>query len=246
MEFERDAKGRDIKITFFNAAGKPAANGEGVYGYKLERDDSGRIIQLVNLGRDGQPSANRAGLIAFNMSWGKGIESEVRDAKGQPARVEWCRRIVTEYDSAGNAVRVTYLGTDGKPVRPRRSRAMVCSGDEAQRARGIDATHLFQSRREARLNRSASSTSLTTTSVIRRTFNSAARALPASRSVLQSTPTATSLRKNFWTPRANRSWAIKVMRSNAVLTLRAEGIRIEETYFDAGRKKLTVTAGITG
>ena len=107
MEFERDAKGRDLKITFFDASGQPAINGEGVYGYKLERDDSGRITQLVNLGRDGQPMANRAGLIAFNKSWGKEVRLEVRDAKGQPTLWNGFAATLTEYDSAGNAVRVS-------------------------------------------------------------------------------------------------------------------------------------------
>ena len=32
MEFERDSKGRDVKVSFFSANGNPAPNGEGVYG----------------------------------------------------------------------------------------------------------------------------------------------------------------------------------------------------------------------
>ena len=116
MEFERDARGRDLKISFFNAAGKPAANGEGVYGYALERDDAGRIIQLVNLGLNGQPAANRAGMIAFNMSWGREDRVEVRDAKGQPSVWNGIAAIVRENDGAGNPVRVTNLDAGGKPV----------------------------------------------------------------------------------------------------------------------------------
>jgi serine/threonine protein kinase len=117
MEFERDAKGRDTKIIFFNIEGKPAANGEGVYGYKLEHDDAGRITQLVNLGPDGQPAANRVGLIAYSMNWGKEDRLEVRDAKGQPSVWNGIAAVVREYDSAGNSVRVTNLDTEGKPVR---------------------------------------------------------------------------------------------------------------------------------
>jgi len=116
MEFERDAKGRDMKISFFNAAGKPAANGEGVYGYKLERDGAGRIVQLVNLGPDGQPTANHVGLTAYTLSWGQELRAEVRDAKGQPAVWNGIAAIVTEYDSAGNKTRISYLAPDGKPV----------------------------------------------------------------------------------------------------------------------------------
>ena len=117
MEFERDAKGRDMKISFFNAAGNPAANGEGVYGYKLEHDEAGRITQLVNLGADGQPAANRAGVIAYDMHWGKEERFEIRDAKGQPSAWYGIATAVREYDSAGNQVRVTNLDTEGKPVR---------------------------------------------------------------------------------------------------------------------------------
>ena len=117
MEFERDAKGRDTKITFFNTAGQPAANGEGAYGYKLEYDEAGRILQLVNLGADGKPAPNRAGLTAFSTSWGKEIRSEVRDAEGKPALWNGVAAIVVELDNSGNAVRISNLGSDGKPVR---------------------------------------------------------------------------------------------------------------------------------
>lgn len=117
MELERDSKGRDTKITFFNTAGQPAPNGEGVYGYKLEYDDAGRVVKLVNLGADGKPAPNRAGLTALTMSLGKEIRMEVRDAEGKPALWNGVATIVTEQDEAGNAVRVTNLGSDGKPVR---------------------------------------------------------------------------------------------------------------------------------
>ncbi len=120
LEFERDANGRDSKITFFNAAGKPAANGEGVYGYKLERDAAGRIVQLFNLGQDGQPAPNRAGLTALSLTWNAGgrvTRFEVRDAKGQPAAWNGISVLLTEYDSSGNAVRVSSVGADGQPER---------------------------------------------------------------------------------------------------------------------------------
>ena len=116
MEFERDAKGRDVKITFFNASGQPAANGEGVYGYKLNRDDAGRIVQLVNLGRDGQPAMNRNDLIAYSVKYGKDIRFEALDAKGSPAVWNGISAVVHEVDSVGNPLRISNLGSDGKPV----------------------------------------------------------------------------------------------------------------------------------
>jgi serine/threonine protein kinase len=117
LEFERDKKGRDVKISFFDAGGKPAPNGEGVYSYKLERDDAGRIVHLENLGSDGQPVANRAGLIAFNTSWGKESRFELRDAKGQPVIWKGVAAIVTAYDDAGNPTRISNIASDGQPAR---------------------------------------------------------------------------------------------------------------------------------
>lgn len=120
LEFERDANGRDSKITFFNAAGKPAANGEGVYGYKLERDAAGRIVQLFNLGQDGQPAPNRAGLTALSLIWNAANQAtrmEVRDAKGQPAGWNGISVLLTEYDSSGNSIRVSNVAADGQPER---------------------------------------------------------------------------------------------------------------------------------
>ena len=115
MEFERDAKGHDVKVTFFNAAGQPTANGEGVFGYKLDRDDAGRIVRITNLGRDGQPNSNRADAIGFAIQWGKDTRLQPLDAKGKPTLWNGIATVVTEYDSAGNPIRISHLGPDGKP-----------------------------------------------------------------------------------------------------------------------------------
>jgi YD repeat-containing protein len=117
MEFERDAKGRDVKIRFLNAAGKPAPNGEKVYGYNLTRDDSGRIVQLLNVGADGQPGPNRVDLTGFNLKWENGVRFEACDAQGQPVVWNGISAIVTELDSSGNPMRVSNLRNDGEPVR---------------------------------------------------------------------------------------------------------------------------------
>ncbi len=117
MEFERDAKGRDVKIRFLNAAGKPTPNGEKVYGYNLARDESGRIVQLLNVGADGQPAPNRVDLTGFNLKWEKDVRFEPCDAKGQPVVWIGISAIVTEFDSSGNPIRTSNLGADGQPVR---------------------------------------------------------------------------------------------------------------------------------
>jgi predicted Ser/Thr protein kinase len=117
MEIERDKKGRDVKVTFFDAAGKPVPNGEGVYAYKLERDEVGRIVRLENLGADGQPAPNRLDQPGFSVNWGKVSRFEVRDTKGQPLVWKGIAAVVTEFDAAGNATRVSCLGSDGQPSR---------------------------------------------------------------------------------------------------------------------------------
>lgn len=116
LEFERDPRGFDSKITFFDAAGKPATNGEGVYGYKLDRDDKGRIIKVVNLDPNGAPAANRIGITAFTLSWGPIVKFEPKDAQGQPTLWNNVSAVVTELDGNGNAIRITNVGSDGKPV----------------------------------------------------------------------------------------------------------------------------------
>jgi hypothetical protein len=115
LEFERDPQGRDHRVTFFNGVGQPAANGEGVYGYELDHDRPGHITNLVNLGADGAPAANRTGLIGYAATWGKDVRYDVRDGAGQPATWNGIAAIVSELDSAGNLVRSTSLGADGKP-----------------------------------------------------------------------------------------------------------------------------------
>jgi hypothetical protein len=120
MRFERDSAGRDLKVHFFNGAGQPTLNGEGVYGYQLERDGAGRVARLTNLDVQGKPVANRAGVIASTTTWdgnGRRIRGENRDADGKPVAINGVVAATTEYDSAGNASRVSLLGPDGKLAR---------------------------------------------------------------------------------------------------------------------------------
>jgi tetratricopeptide (TPR) repeat protein/tRNA A-37 threonylcarbamoyl transferase component Bud32 len=120
MEIERDANGRDVKVSFFNGEGKPAANGEGVYGYKLERDAAGRIVRLFNLGQDGQPAANNAGQISLAMTWGPAgrvVRIDMCDGAGKPAAWNGVSAMTIDYDALGNLIGLVRLGADGKPAR---------------------------------------------------------------------------------------------------------------------------------
>jgi hypothetical protein len=120
MAFERDVAGRDRRVTFFNGAGQPTPNGEGVYGYKLDRNEAGWLTLLTNIDAQGKPMANRAGVIAYAATFdkdGRLIRSETRDADGKPATTNGIAALAIEYDNAGNASRVTGLGPDGKLAR---------------------------------------------------------------------------------------------------------------------------------
>lgn len=120
LRIQRDAQGRDVKIAFFNSVGEPTPNGEGVYGYQAERNQAGRTTLLTNLDREGKPMANRAGLTALALTWdgnSRVTKVELRDGEGRPALSNGVAASVIEYDAAGNAIRQTRLGADGKLAR---------------------------------------------------------------------------------------------------------------------------------
>ncbi|PZR75038.1 MAG: hypothetical protein DLM73_06270 [Chthoniobacterales bacterium] len=120
MDLERDANGRDVKVSFFDSVGQPAKNGEGVYGYKMERDAAGRIARLFNLGPDGTPAPNREGQIAFAFAWdggGRLLRIDMCDGAGKPAAWSGVSAKTIEYDAKDNSTRVVQLGPDGKPAR---------------------------------------------------------------------------------------------------------------------------------
>ncbi len=119
LEFQRDAAGRDTLVRFFDAADRPAPNGEKVYGYRIERDATGHILRLFNLGRDGSPAPNRDGLSALAYRRGKDgrlarcdmLDAEAKPlAQGGPSSMTW------DYDAAGNAIRLNWLDVQGKPL----------------------------------------------------------------------------------------------------------------------------------
>ncbi|HYJ03678.1 MAG TPA: hypothetical protein VEX43_00975, partial [Chthoniobacterales bacterium] len=120
IRVQRDAQGRDVKIAFYNTGEEPTPNGEGVYGYKAERNAAGHITLLTNLDREGKPAANRAGLtaLAYNRDGnGRVTRVEVRDGEGRPALFDGVAAATLEHDSAGNVIRETRFGADGKLAR---------------------------------------------------------------------------------------------------------------------------------
>ncbi|HSV61992.1 MAG TPA: serine/threonine-protein kinase, partial [Chthoniobacterales bacterium] len=120
MEFERDAAGRDLKVSFFNGAGQPTPNGEGVYGYKMERNGTGQLARITNFDSQGKPMANRAGVVAYALTrdnFGRTIRVDFQDGNEKAAAVGGTSAVTTEYNANGTAERVTILGTDGKTAR---------------------------------------------------------------------------------------------------------------------------------
>ncbi|HSI14808.1 MAG TPA: serine/threonine-protein kinase [Chthoniobacter sp.] len=120
MEFERDKAGRDTRVSFYNSGGKPAANGEGVYAYQLDRDAQERVSRLTNLDRNGKPAPNRAGLTGCELKLDTAnrlARIEMRDEVGQLALWNGVAALVTEYDAAGNAIRVRRLDMHDQPMR---------------------------------------------------------------------------------------------------------------------------------
>jgi hypothetical protein len=239
MEFERDPIGRDIKISFFNAAGKPAANGEGVYGYKLERDDAGHITRLINLGPDGQPIANRTGLTACTITWGKEARFEVRDAKGQPAVWNGLAAILTQYDGAGNLSRISNLAPDGNPVRA----AGIGSVQELKRNEHGELTQrtVFQAGEDGSLKQ------LNQTNYSYDEFGHPAdiQFVGANtwHSALSHDANGNAIEEKFLDAKGSpvagdQGYAIRRLAYNSG----PQGVRIEETYFDAAGNK-TYTKG---
>ena len=120
IEFERDDAGRDIKATFFNGSGQPAANSEGAFGYLIQRNPNGQIVKLVSLGKDGNPAPNMGGQVGFAFTLdprGLTTRTEFRDEQDRPATLHGIAALTTDYDAVGNAVRVTRLSPEGKPVK---------------------------------------------------------------------------------------------------------------------------------
>ena len=119
IEFERDAAGRDIKAMFFSGSGQPAANSEGVYGYALQRDNAGRLVHLTNLDKEGKPGANKAGQIAsaFRLdARGLIMRSEFRDADDKPVSHQGMFALTTDFDSLGNTARLIRVDANNHPV----------------------------------------------------------------------------------------------------------------------------------
>jgi predicted Ser/Thr protein kinase len=229
---ERDAKGRDVKVNFFNAAGWPAANGEEVYGYKLEYDDAGRLSQLVNLGSDGHPTANSAGFTALAYSWGKEFRAEVRDAKGQPALWNGIAAFVTELDTAGNATRLTTLGADGKPLRDAKDFWSVQEIKRNEHGEAIEHTY-FKADAEGALKQ-INQTNISYDDFGHPTERRIKIGETVSRIAWQRDANGNIIEEKFLD--AN---GVPVMKEEGYAIKRrsytsgAQGLRIEETYFDA-------------
>lgn len=119
VEFVRDAAGRDLEVYFFNGSGKPAANEEGVFGFRVEYDSAGRISQLTNVDQNGQPMKNRVGMIAQGFAYdalSQLARLEYRDGTGRAALWRGIAVVTLDYDAAGNIISVRNWSGENKLV----------------------------------------------------------------------------------------------------------------------------------
>lgn len=118
-EFSREAAGYDLTVRFFSGSGRPAANSEGVFGYRAERDAAGRITQLTNLDEKDEAMKNRIGIIAMGFTWNAQDQMahyEYRDVTGRITPWNGVAFVTMEYDAPGNLTGVRRFDSENKPV----------------------------------------------------------------------------------------------------------------------------------
>jgi len=119
VKFVRDKEGRDLEAYFFNGSGKPAANDEGVFGFRADRDSAGHVVQLTNLNANGEPMENQLGMIAQGMSYdarGYPVRYEFRDGAGRATSWRGVAITTYDYDGAGNVTAIRRCNSEGKPI----------------------------------------------------------------------------------------------------------------------------------
>ena len=119
VKFVRDAAGRDLDVRFFNGSGKPAANEEEVFGFRIDCDSAGRLVQLTNLDQNGQPMKNRLGMIAEGFAYtalGQLARLEYRDGAGRAAPWHGIAVVTLDYDAAGNIISLRRWSSENKLV----------------------------------------------------------------------------------------------------------------------------------
>jgi hypothetical protein len=119
VEYVRDAAGRDLEVYFFNGSGKPAANEEGVFGFRIEYDSAGRISHLTNVDQNGQPMKNRLGMIAQGYAYdalSQLARLEYRDGTGRAAPWHGVAALTLDYDAVGNIISLRNWNSENKLV----------------------------------------------------------------------------------------------------------------------------------
>jgi hypothetical protein len=144
---ERDERGFVTSLRYFDDAGRPAEDDEGVHERELALDDGGRIRGVVAWGPEGDPTAMADGSHARTYrrdARGFVVRIERRGTDGRPLRGAWMgaaserdndawgNRIASreldergtvlwqekiERDDRGQIVRTAVTGADGKPIR---------------------------------------------------------------------------------------------------------------------------------
>ncbi|MBR1979625.1 MAG: toll/interleukin-1 receptor domain-containing protein, partial [Akkermansia sp.] len=116
--YERDAQGRVVKMRYLSHEGLDQATARGVAGYDVIYGANGLAKSLTFVGEIGKPVRNGMTPAKSVYKWtnGNNIAKLYYDEHNKPSlHTNGFASEMSEYDSRGNVVKVTFLGVDGKP-----------------------------------------------------------------------------------------------------------------------------------
>lgn len=121
IEFERDARGFEVKRRYLSASGRPAVNHYGAHAIHFERDAQGLEIESRAFDIAGKPIGHADGAHRWVMKRDAAtrvVRLERYDAKDRPFPGWWSGAVEEiSYDDWGNPIRVRELDSTGKVFR---------------------------------------------------------------------------------------------------------------------------------
>jgi hypothetical protein len=120
VRFTWSREGLAQELRFFDAAGTPRPDDNGVYGQRLEHNEHGQVTRITFLGPAGQPAANREGVVSLRNTYDR--DGNVRavtvfDIHDRPTHNRnGIHKIATSLDEDGNLAHVAFFDKDSRPV----------------------------------------------------------------------------------------------------------------------------------
>jgi hypothetical protein len=112
-----DACGRVLTVRCFDAEDQPTVDADGIHGWNSQYDSRGNETLRRYLGIDGAARVNDEGVavvLATVDALGRTLTTRYFDAEERPtANVQGSHGWNAEYDSRGNQIRRSYIGTNG-------------------------------------------------------------------------------------------------------------------------------------